>query len=62
MFPVGWTGRLAALRVSDLSPANAKRVFGAIPARLSLPAKTRFPEIETGPFGDWVDSVLDKLF
>jgi uncharacterized protein with GYD domain len=35
---------LAAFRARDLSLSNAKFVLGAIRARLSLPAKIRFPE------------------
>ncbi len=35
-------------RARDLSLSNARIVLGAIPARLSLAAKIRFPETETG--------------
>jgi hypothetical protein len=41
-----------------LSPSNAEFALGATPARLSLPAKIRFPETETGSFGDWFESAV----
>jgi hypothetical protein len=45
------------------SPENAGQnaatlVQRATQARLSLPAKIRFPETETSSFGDWFESAV----